>query len=89
MLPNSIEVAAVGSEAHIMAYTPTDTKHQIDPLHRRKVVENVTGLSRSSIYAKIAEGTFPRPVQIGARAVAWRSSDIRAWMANLQEAGDE
>lgn len=72
-----------------MANTPIDTKHQIDPLHRRKVVENVTGLSRSSIYAKIAEGTFPRPVQIGARAVAWRASDIRAWMDSLQEAGSE
>lgn len=40
-----------------MANTPTDTKHQIDPLHRRRVVENLTGLSRSSIYAKIAEGS--------------------------------
>ena len=72
-----------------MAYIPTDPKHQIDPLHRRKVVENVTGLSRSSIYAKIAEGSFPRPVQIGARAVAWRASDIRAWMDSLKKAGDE
>lgn len=89
MLPNSIEAVAVGSEADIMANTHTDTKHQFDSLHRRKVVETVTGLSRSSIYAKIAEGTFPRPVQIGARAVAWRASDIRAWMDSLQEAGDE
>jgi prophage regulatory protein len=87
VLPNSIEAAALGSEAHIMANIPTNPKTQIDPLHRRKVVENVTGLSRSSIYAKIAEGTFPRPVQIGARAVAWRASDIRAWMDSLQEAG--
>lgn len=52
-------------------------------LLRRPQVEEMTGLSRSSIYAKIAEGTFPRPVQIGARAVAWRSSDIQAWMDSL------
>lgn len=58
-------------------------------LLRRPVVQEMTGLSRSSIYAKMADGTFPRPVQIGARAVAWRASDIRAWMDSLKEAGDE
>jgi len=45
-----------------------------DPLLRRSVVEIITGLSRSSIYAQMAEKTFPRPVQIGTRSVAWRSS---------------
>ena len=38
-----------------------------------------TALSRSSIYAAIAQGRFPVPVCIGARSVAWRSEDIEAW----------
>ncbi|WP_028454462.1 helix-turn-helix transcriptional regulator [Chitinilyticum litopenaei] len=45
-------------------------------LLRRPIVEQVTGLSRSSIYAMMATGQFPQPVRIGARAVAWRSDEI-------------
>lgn len=40
-----------------------------------------TGLSRSSIYAFIARGDFPAPVSLGARAVAWPSDAISAWIA--------
>ena len=39
-----------------------------------------TGLSRSSIYAKIAEGTFPQTVPIGDRAVAWVEEEVQAWI---------
>ena len=38
-----------------------------------------TGLKRSAIYAKIAEGTFPKPIPLGPRAVGWLESDIAAW----------
>ncbi|AAV97122.1 AlpA family phage regulatory protein [Ruegeria pomeroyi] len=49
---------------------------------RRHAVEAVTGLSRSSIYAMMDAGDFPRPVRIGKRAVAWPQSAIEAWLAN-------
>jgi prophage regulatory protein len=39
----------------------------------------VTGLKRSAIYAKIAEGTFPKPIPLGVRAVGWLESDIETW----------
>ena len=58
----------------------------IDRLLRRPDVEAVTGLSRSSLYAKMDSGDFPRPVRIGARAVAWRASDIQEWLRNLRPA---
>ena len=45
-------------------------------------VKAATGLSRSSIYEKIQEGTFPQPVQIGIRAVGWIEAEIRQWAAN-------
>ncbi len=48
-------------------------------LLRRPEVENLTGLSRASIYEKMAEGDFPRPVKTGARAVAWVESEIADW----------
>ena len=48
---------------------------------RRPAVENITGLSRSTIYAWMERGEFPKPVALGARLVGWRESDIEAWMA--------
>ncbi len=52
---------------------------------RLPAVQRVTGLSRSTIYRLIAERRFPRPVQLGARAVAWRRSDIVSWSDALPE----
>jgi prophage regulatory protein len=37
-------------------------------------------LSKSSIYAKIKEGTFPAPIPLGGRAVGWLQSEIEAWV---------
>jgi prophage regulatory protein len=39
-----------------------------------------TGLSRSSIYSRIASGEFPRPIHLGARTVGWLSSEIDDWI---------
>lgn len=48
---------------------------------RRKQVESRTGLSRSTIYARIAAGNFPPPIDLGGgRAVGWLASDIDAWI---------
>jgi len=38
------------------------------------------GLSRSTIYLRIEEGSFPKPISLGARAVGWLESDIEAWI---------
>jgi prophage regulatory protein len=62
------------------------TNHpQLDRMLRRKEVEQVTARSRSAIYEGIATGTFPKPVKIGARAVAWPESVIRNWIAERME----
>lgn len=47
---------------------------------RRPDVEARTGLSRSTLYDWMSRGEFPRPVKLGARIVAWRESDIAAWL---------
>ena len=39
-----------------------------------------TGYLRTSIYEQIAEGTFPAPIKLGPRAVAWVSEEIDKWM---------
>jgi prophage regulatory protein len=49
-------------------------------LARRQQVEQLVQLSRSTIYAAVKAGTFPPPVRIGARAVAWRVSEVEQWL---------
>ncbi len=39
----------------------------------------LSGMSRTGIYEGIAAGTFPRPIKIGLRAVAWPASTIKTW----------
>ncbi len=51
-----------------------------DRLLRRRDVEKITGMSRSSIYRLMQEGEFPRPVRVGPAAVRWKASDITAWI---------
>ncbi|MBF9060754.1 AlpA family phage regulatory protein [Rhodobacterales bacterium HKCCSP123] len=55
---------------------------------RRSEVEDRTGLSRSTIYAWIRHGKFPRPVKLGERIVAWRESDIDRWLESRVSEGD-
>lgn len=49
---------------------------------RRKQVEQVVGLSRSTIYQRIKDGTFPKPVSLGGRMVGWRTSDIELFLVD-------
>jgi prophage regulatory protein len=46
-------------------------------------VVKMTGLSRTTIWRKRREGTFPRSVQISERRVGFRTSDLNAWMTGL------
>lgn len=39
-----------------------------------------TGLSRSSVYLRIAQGEFPKPISLGARAVGWIDAEIEQWL---------
>ena len=66
-----------------MKHAPALTSaHADEPqrlLARLPTVIKLTGLGRSTIYRWIAEGTFPSPVRLGPRAIAWRWSDLERW----------
>jgi prophage regulatory protein len=47
---------------------------------RLKSVIGTVGLSRSTIYALMAAGKFPKSISLGERAVGWLESDIQAWI---------
>lgn len=40
----------------------------------------LTSFSRSSLYQMTKRGEFPKPLQVGARRVAWLESDVKSWL---------
>lgn len=57
-----------------MAYT----NQEVVTILRRRRVEELTGHSRSSLYLRIQQGTFTKPVKIGPRASGWPSIEVKA-----------
>ena len=47
---------------------------------RLPTVKDRTGLSRSTIYLRISQGKFPKPVSLGGRAVGWIEVEIEDWL---------
>lgn len=66
-----------------------DTYEPTQNILRRKHLEARLRLSRSAIYGKLKfnpnrpneyDPTFPKPIQIGSRAVGWLESEINDWL---------
>ena len=60
-----------------------------DRILRIEEVLDMTGLSRSSLYRRIDDGTFPAPLLLGgdtSRAVGWLESEVIAWIASRPRA---
>lgn len=51
---------------------------------RLRDVEAVTGLSKSSVYQMMQDGTFPRAVKLTAKAVGWFEDEIEAWLSSRE-----
>jgi len=49
-------------------------------LLRLPQVKSITGLSKSTIYARISDGAFPKQIALGSRLVVWVESDIQKWI---------
>lgn len=48
---------------------------------RRNQVEERTGLSRSTIYQRVKDGKFPKPINLGGpQAVGWIEEEVTAWI---------
>lgn len=53
---------------------------------RLNQVIDTTGLSRSTVYKYISEGTFPKPISLGERSVGWLESEVMDWLlARIEE----
>lgn len=66
-------------ERHGRALEQTTTGH--DRLLRRAEVQQLTGLSRTSLYRLVAAMDFPAQVRLSTNTVAWLRSEVDAWIA--------
>ncbi|NRA17481.1 MAG: AlpA family phage regulatory protein [Oceanospirillaceae bacterium] len=53
---------------------------------RRPEVEHLTGIGRSAIYRGMQDGSFPKNISLGGKAVGWKESDIQGWITKQIEA---
>lgn len=60
----------------------TDMVLAEDVILRLPDVKQRTGLSRSMIYRKMAERTFPSSIKLSAHCVGWYASQINDWIRN-------
>jgi prophage regulatory protein len=75
---------------HIFPALPVKRRSIIVPAHapafyRLRDVLNITALSRSTIYRRIAEGRFPAPVHLGGRASGWPRAALQQWVDNPEQ----
>ena len=68
---------------------PTIEVASTEKFLRLRDVLSRTGLSRSMAYSLTKEGAFPRPINLGARAVAWLESEVTAWIKGRVRASRE
>jgi len=47
-----------------------------------KIATHITSLSRATIYRRVAAGTFPKPISLGGRRVAFQREELDRWIAN-------
>jgi prophage regulatory protein len=52
---------------------------------RLSTVKSRTGLSRSTIYLRMSQGTFPRQISLGGRAIGWIENEIEGWLSHQIE----
>jgi prophage regulatory protein len=57
----------------------------IAPLYRLKELVDRLKISRSSIWAGVKDGTFPKPIRLSKRTVAWSHNQIEEWLENRME----
>ena len=65
------------------------TSETDERLLRLRDVKQKSGLGTSTIYRRIADGTFPAPRSLGPNTVRWLQSEIDAWIKSLPSSREE
>lgn len=64
---------------------PRQSRPVPDAILRLPEVERMSGIKRTAIYERIADGKFPKPVHLGVRSVGWLQSEIQEWIRDLAD----
>ena len=65
--------------------------HEIQ-FYRVSHLQQKLGVSRSSLWSWVKQGTFPKPIKLGKNCTAWNSADIDSWIEqrkNISEIGGD
>jgi prophage regulatory protein len=66
------------------------TSNHIPPrILRMPLLQHKVGLCKASIYNRIKDGTFPKPMSLGGKSVGWLESDIDAWIEQCRTAAND
>ena len=61
----------------------------VNKILRLPQVQNTCKISRSSIYAGMREGTFPKSISLGTRMVGWSEAEINEWIEGKLKERDQ
>lgn len=82
--PSSLSVPPTVSPEHVTMTAAKSPSRDDRQLLNKHALEKMTSLDITTIYRRMKTGTFPQPVRIGRRRVAWRTSDIVQWQQDLE-----
>jgi prophage regulatory protein len=80
--PMSLEMAA-------RIFGPGEGMARVQRIFRRGEITAITGYNIDYVYELIKQGKFPKPIQLGARAVGWLEVDILKWQQERIARRDE
>ena len=59
---------------------PISAASHPDALLQAPVVQTLLGIGKSTLFAMVREGRFPRPIKISARCTRWKAGEVTAWL---------
>lgn len=84
---NSTESLSHASQAGVAAFKAATTGVVLDPMLSITAVCTATNLGKSSVHAYVKAKVLPAPYRVGARRVAWKASEIQAYLDALPRVG--
>lgn len=65
-----------------MASHSTPTKNTLPDVGfiRQSALTPILGFSGTTLWRRVKQGTFPKPIKLSANVTAWRAEEVRAWI---------
>ena len=57
-------------------------------LRQSQLIGEILPFSSATLWRKVKDGTFPKPIKLGPAITAWKSSDVKFWLAKQEKASE-